>query len=91
MTPPDDLDRFTETELAQLHMDTYRRALGHFKQAELHLGVMTGLPHLSAEYDAARAMMRAARSAGTEAHELLRAIGRQLDAIRGARKAATDA
>lgn len=82
-----DLDRFTDNELCQMHLDTYRRGLEHFEEADRLLGVMTGLPYPSAEYAEAKAQMSVAMAAGTEAHELLRHIG----AVSRARRASTNA
>ena len=77
-----DLDRFTETELNAMHADAYQRALTHFETADLLLGKMSGLPYPSAAYSDTHARERAAMAAGTEAHELLRAIRAELDTRR---------
>lgn len=77
-----DLDRFTDNELCQLHLDTYRLGVEHFENADRILSIMAGLPYPSAEYAEARANLRVAHEAGTEAHELLREIGSVIRARR---------
>ena len=77
-----DLDRFTDNELCQMHLDTYRRGIEHFENADRILGIMAGLPYPSPEYAEAKANLAIAHEAGTEAHELLRHIGAVLSARR---------
>lgn len=73
-----DLDRFSETELTAMHAATYQRALALFEQADRYLCQLTGLPYPSPAYTSVQASERAAMAAGTEAHELLRAIGAEI-------------
>ena len=87
MGPYSDLDRFTDNELCQMHLDTYRRGLEHFENADRILAIMAGLPYPSPEYADAKANLAVAMSAGTEAHELLRHIGE----VSRARRANADA
>lgn len=77
-----DLDRFTDSELCQMHLDTYRRGLEHFETADRLLSVMMGLNYPSAEYATVKAEMHVAAAAGTEAHELMKHIGAVLEARR---------
>ena len=73
-----DLDQFTSTELDEMHIDTYQRALDLFEQADRLLGQLAGLPYPSPAYTSTKASERTAMAAATEAHELLRAIGAEL-------------
>lgn len=83
----DDLNRFTYDQLADLHLATYRAALAAFERAELLYGQMAGMNTRSPEYTRAKLDAKAALTAGTDAHETTRAIGRELDKRRAAREA----
>ena len=78
MGPMTDLDRYTASELCQMHLDTYRRGLAHFENVDRLLSIMFGLTYPSAEYDAVKTEMQVAMAAGTEAHELVRHIGAEI-------------
>lgn len=77
-----DLDRFTDNELCQMHLDTYRRGLKHFENADRLLSIMAGLHYPSAEYTLVKNEMHVAMAAGTEAHDLVRHIGAMIRARR---------
>lgn len=77
-----DLDRFTDNELCQMHLDAGKRALTHFENVERLIACMARMDFHDPEYDRIGQTMRACHEVGIEAHELQLHIGAVIRARR---------
>ena len=77
-----DLDRFTDNELCQMHIDAGKRALAHYKRVENLVGFMSRMDVNDPDYAGVASTMDTCMWAGNEAHELQQEIGNVLRARR---------
>ena len=82
-----DLDRFTDNELCQMHLDAGKRALQHFTNMERLIGFMSRMDRNDPEYASIGRTVQVCHECGVEAHELQQEIG----AVLRARRANADA